>query len=204
MPKKVIAVDIDDVLSSQVDVLIEFSRERYGDSLSHEDFKKPGDYWSYFENLWSVDEIEGSRRFQEFKDEKYPLQQTVLDGTKKALDVLKENYELHIITSRGADYHEGTIEWVEEHVPGIFKSVHFVDLWSGSDQKITKGRICKDIGAGYLIDDNVEHCNFAAEVGVHALLFGEFGWNAGKDLHPLVTRVADWDGVLRYFDVQAD
>jgi 5'(3')-deoxyribonucleotidase len=200
MKREIIGIDIDDVLSSQVDILIEFSNNNYGTTLKHEDFKRPGEYWSYFENLWDVDKEEARRRYDEFLNNKYPLKQKVLKSTVEVINKLKKYYELHIVTSRGADYLDDTIEWLERHVPNVFKGVHFVDLWSNDNQKVTKAKICKDIGAGYLIDDNLEHCNLAAEVGVHALLFGEFGWNLDKKPHPLVVAVSNWQEVLDYFE----
>jgi hypothetical protein len=61
--------------------------------------------------------------------------------------------------------------------------------------------ICQEIGAGYLIDDNVEHCRLAAEAGVKALLFGEYGWNKHLPTPPGVERVKDWKDVTDYFNV---
>jgi 5'(3')-deoxyribonucleotidase len=200
MSREIIAVDLDDVISSQTNVLIKFSNERYHTQLTQEDFKKPGEYWGYYERLWGVSEEEGTRRFKEFLDERYPLRQLVLPVTVKAIQKLKLAYDLEVITSRSLDYQEDTIQWIKEHIPGLFLNVHFVDLWSEGSKRATKAKICQEIGAGYLIDDNAEHCNLAAEVGVKALLFGEFGWNTHQPLHPEVSRVADWQAVLEYFD----
>ncbi len=200
MSKGKIAVDIDDVLSPQVDVIIDFSNQRYGTALSHADFKAPGKYWGYYEQLWGVDAVEGARRFQVFLREKYPLRQKILTETKQIIQQLKASYDLEIVTSRTADYQQATIEWLDSQLPGIFNGVHFVDLWSGGSRKATKAKICQEIGAGYLVDDNAEHCNLAAEAGVRALLFGEFGWNMYQEIHPNVKRVADWQGVMDYFN----
>ena len=204
MSKPVIAVDIDDVLSSQVDVLIAFSNERYGTNLSHADFMIPGEYWGYYERVWGLGKDLGAERFQTFLREKYPLRQQIEEKAIRAITALKKSHRLDLVTSRGADYYEPTLEWLEKHAPGLFEGVHFVDLWAGeTGLKTTKAKICKEIGAGYLIDDNAEHCNLAAEAGVSALLFGEFGWNLHHKLHPRVVRIADWEEVLEYFDARS-
>lgn len=201
MSREVIAVDLDDVVSSQTDVFIDFSNERYNTQLTQDDFKEPGEYWGYYERLWDVDKEEADRRFNEFLNERYPLRQIVSPQTAEALRRLKEHYDLEIVTSRGQDYQEATIAWIQDHIPDVFRGVQFVDLWHTNTVKATKAAICREIGAGYLIDDNVDHCNLAAEAGLCALLFGDWGWNSHQKLHPGVTRVADWRAVLEYFHV---
>jgi hypothetical protein len=63
---------------------------------------------------------------------------------------------------------------------------------------MTKGQICKKLGASYLIDDNVGHCEKAIEEGVSAVLFGEYGWHG--DAPDKLVRCKDWPAVLEYFD----
>ncbi len=200
MIKEIIAVDIDDVLSPQALAVMAFSNARYGTHLTPEDFKKPGDYWGYYEQMWGVGDEEGARRFNEFKQEGLNLKQIVSEDTKQAVRRLAKKYRLEIVTSRSGEHSKETKAWLKSHIPDVFAGFHFVDLWDEPSGKATKAKICKEIGAGYLIDDNLEHCNIAAEAGVTPLLFGDFGWNAGKARHELVHPVEDWAEVLEYFD----
>ena len=199
MKREVIAVDIDDVVSSQVDALIQFSNETFGTKLTRDDFMAPGEYWSYYKMIWGLGEEEGSKRFQTFLEHKIPLKQSIDEQTVNALRELKKNYNLEVVTSRREEFKDGTIEWLAKAIPEVFNGVHFVYLWDEPNEQATKAKVCREIGAGYLIDDNAEHCNIAAEAGVHSLLFGTYGWNIYQDLHPNVTRVEDWQGVLNYF-----
>lgn len=200
---KTIAIDLDDVISSQTTVFIQFSNQNFGTTLTDEDFQRPGDYWGYYEKIWEVEHEEAGRRFKQFLDEQYPLRQVVEPEVLQALSLLERNFRLEIITARGLDFEAITLQWLKQQAPNIFADIHFVDLWSHKlGERATKGRICQLIGAGYLIDDNAEHCNLAAEVGIKGLLFGEFGWNKYSSLHPLVTRVSNWADVLEYFDVR--
>ncbi len=196
----IIAVDIDDVLSSQTDVIIAFSNSEYGTKLTREDLKRPGDYWGYYYNLWEVDKEEGAERFKKFLDEKYPLKQVIHKDTREVIRKLTQKFRLEIITSRKSNYQQVTLEWIEQHIPGVFDGVHFTDVWS-KGEGAKKAKVCLEIGAGYLIDDNAEHCNLAAKEGINALLFGDFGWNLTKQLHQNVTRVRDWGEVGKYFGV---
>lgn len=198
--RKVIAIDIDDVLSSQLEVLIDFSTEKIGRKFSKEDFMTPGDYWGYYINIWGLGRDEGYKLFNEFLDEHYPLKQVVKEDVKDALKILKNDYDLEIITSRGPGYEEITKKWLEEQIPNMFGGVHFVHDWDKDDLKATKAMICQEIGAEYLIDDNAEHCLLATGVGVNALLFGEYGWNIATEPNDKVKRVKSWLEVLGYFE----
>ncbi len=200
--KKIIAVDVDDVISSQIRPLMDFANEKYDAGLVSEDFMRPGEYWTYYETLLS-DDIEKARTiFNHYLRDGGPTKQLIDEDATKALQVLKKNYDLHIITSRGHDFREDTIKWISKELPNLFKGIHFVHLWDADDKKATKAMVCADIGAGYLIDDNAEHCNLAAEAGVNALLFGTFGWNIESEVHPNVKRLNNWNEVLEYFDGQ--
>lgn len=198
--KRIIAVDLDDVLSSQVDAMINFLAAAHDVHLNADDFKAPGNYWSYFENMPGIDPEKREQWFNEFLDAKTPYTQTISAEVVESLQRLKGmGYTLEIVTSRGKDWQKGTEEWLEKHQPNVFNNIHFVELWGTKSKKATKAEICQQIGAGYLIDDNVEHCNLAAESGVTALLFGEFGWNLYHEVHPKVQRVKDWAEVVEFF-----
>ncbi|MDZ7744349.1 MAG: hypothetical protein U5K77_01140 [Candidatus Saccharibacteria bacterium] len=199
--REIIAVDADEVLCSEVDAIIAFSKERIGLNLTYDDFKKPGDYWGYYERLWGDTGEDPYTLFKEFLTSSHKANQSILREDVAILEKLKSRYQLEIVTSRTAEFVDITNQMLGKYAADIFADVHFVSLWSDSDRKVTKAHICKEIGAGYLIDDSPEHCNLAAEVGVKALLFGDWGWSRGKELHPGVERVADWKEVAEYFGV---
>jgi len=80
--------------------------------------------------------------------------------------------------------------------------IHFAGIWDKiSDASIarTKGELCQELGADYIIDDQLKHCVGAAKLGLKALLFGNYLWNQNGSLPENVQRVDDWSGVLRYF-----
>lgn len=199
MSKPIIAIDVDDVLSSQVDAIITFSNERYGTQLTPDDFKKPGEYWGYFRQVWDIPPEESNQRFKVFLDEQHYTKQVIDPAAALAIAELKKTFSLQIVTSRFQDHVIPTEAWLLEHAPSVFDGLHFVHMWDRDGFKATKAHICREIGAGYLIDDSTEHCNLAAEAGVRALLFGEYGWNITEQLHSGVVRVKDWDAVLEYF-----
>src|SRR5262249_45034715 len=114
---------------------------------------------------------------------------------------LKNRYKLVIVTARPKRTVEATPEWIERNFPDIFSDIHFVPIWDPGPKK-TKAEICQEIGADYLIDDLVRHCNLAAEVGIKAILFNRITWKQPEKIHPEVIVVKNWEGILEYFDAE--
>lgn len=202
--KPVIAVDLDDVLGDENGAMRQFINQQYGFDHTIEDYTIEATYFGYWEQVWGVDSEEGSRRYEAFVASAYKRERLpVLPGAIKALNILEKKYQLVVITSRREDMVEYTHDWLTSHFPDMFSDVHFTHAWDEMTEKATKAKICDEIGASYLIDDNLEHCALAAGVGVEALLFGEYGWNKNRKLPQGVHRVADWKAVLEYFDARS-
>jgi 5'(3')-deoxyribonucleotidase len=201
MSKPIIAVDLDDVLGNENHAMMHFMNQHYGYTHTPEDYNVTGEYGPYWWKIWGVDEAEGLKRYEEFVAAKvaYEVVLEPLPGAIKVLSHLKKSYDLVIITSRPAPLLEVTERWLEEHYPKLFDGVHFVKLWA-EGKKVTKAEIGKALGARYLIDDSAEHCTFAQESGIQALLFGDYGWNRAVSLPAGVVRVGDWLAVQEYFD----
>jgi len=198
--RKIIAIDVDDVLGSQNEAMMRFANKKYGLKHTIEDYTVEGPYWGYWENVWGVTPEEGERRVQEYHDSggldtHEPLFQAI-----EAIKQLQKKFDLVVITARQDTYKEQTHAWLEKHFSAAFKDVHFLAIWNDGPKE-TKAEVCKRMGAAYLIDDNADHCRLASEVGVQALLFGVYGWNkAVNDLPSGVVRVKDWGEVLEYFE----
>jgi len=197
--KPVIAVDVDDVLGAENDAVRTFINEHYGHDHTPEDYLVEGEYWGYWESIWGVHPEEARERLEAFLASPAKDKLKLVEGAAAVIDMLKERFNLAIVTSRYGRQLETTRPWLEQHFPGIFSRVEFVAAWS-TDKKATKAIICKAIGAGYLIDDNPEHCNLAAEEGIMSLLFGDYGWNRNAKTHPAVVRVKNWQEVAEYFN----
>lgn len=196
MTRKSIAVDLDDVLAAHVEAFIEFSNANYGTHLTIEDYD---DHWN---DLWGVDRAEIDKRAAKFLIPGTVAEFVVKEEATAALRKLKQEYDLYIVTARGQHLIGTTTEWVEKHFKGLFKATHFVPIWDPHNQ-LTKGDICKQIGANYLIDDIAGHCNTAAASGVKAILFGDYAWNRQEAIVSGVIRCKNWDDVLAYLGVKA-
>lgn len=199
--RPVIAIDIDEVLSSQLEAMRLFINEHYGYNHSSEDYLVEADYWGYWETLWGVDEQEALRRERHFINSGGLQAMKPVIGSLDSISKLKKRYELVIVTSRRNEYADITHKWLDSHFPSVFAHVKFTSL-RGQQASLAKAKTSKEIGADYLIDDNLEHCIEAAKSGIKAILFGEYGWNRGREVPKEITKVKDWQEVLDYFERQ--
>ncbi len=199
--KPTIAVDIDEVISAQTENLIKFAQQKYGLDHSIDDFrgKKSGEYWKYWGIVWGVTEEKEAEIVDAYYKQGGLLSQKPVTGALEALKKLKAKYKLVVITARHDHLVDDTHHWLKIHFPKTFDGIEFAQMPTSTDRE-TKAAICQRIGADYLIDDYIHHCNLAAEAGVKALLFDDYGWNLDIKPHAGVVKVADWPAVLRYFN----
>jgi len=200
MSKPVIAVDIDDVLAAHAEAFIAYTNRKWGTNLKVED------YHEHWEDIWGVDLEEVERRSAEYhlthEYRAYKHRHEALPVLQK----LKKDYRLIVVTSRRREALQDTLDWLGEFFDGIFEDVHFGGFWDKiHDQSVhlTKLDICREIGASYLIDDQLKHCEAVAGAGMRAVLFGNYRWNQADKLPERVTRCNDWAAVGTYFARQS-
>ena len=197
MPKPIIAVDIDDVLVNEAEFIIAYSNKHWGHSLSLSDYTE---HWS---ELWQVEMEEVERRAKELHQPGIKSKYRLIEHAHKILSKLSREYELVILTSRRAAVKEESFEWVEQNFAGIFSQVRFTGFYDTLDKNrhmLTKGDVLVDMGATYLIDDQLKHCLGAAEAGINVVLFGEHKLPAETKLPSNVVRCANWQAVQEYFN----
>lgn len=199
MNKKTIAFDIDDVLAANAEGFAEFSNKRWGTHL------KPDDYSEHWSEMWNIDHKEMTKRRNVIIKEKLFTSYTFFDDAKDVLKELKKTYKLVIVSSRSNEIHKETLDWIESGFKDIFSEIHFAKIWDDPKMhelkklKMTKTEICQEIGADYLVDDQPKHCIAAAEAGITAVLFGNYGWNRNIKLAKNLVRAKNWQEVLDYF-----
>ena len=172
--KQTIAVDLDDVLSAGAQGFVDFSNKRWGTNLSVDDFTER---WA---EIWEVDLGEEKRRADDIYESRIIKHYAKLDKSKHVLDKLSEDYRLVVLTSRVKRMEADTLDWLDKHFGKIFEEVHFSGFYDNLTSKshlYTKAELSLEIGADYLIDDQLKHSFAAAEAGIEALLFGNYKWN---------------------------
>lgn len=201
MSRPKIAVDIDDVLADNATGFIQFSNAKWGTSL------KVSDYDEHWTQMWGVSDEETSRRRWEFFGSGAQRSYAKVDGAHDVLLALRKRFDLCIVTSRHSSTIDDTLDWVHKHYNGIFtdETIHFAGMWDTdamNNHLKTKADMITSIGANYLIDDQLKHCQAVAQAGHKAVLFGNYGWNQTDSLPAGVARCVDWSEVKKYFDGQ--
>jgi 5'(3')-deoxyribonucleotidase len=199
MSKKIIAVDIDDVLAAQAESLVAFSNEQWGTNLTVDDYDE---HWGA---MWQIehDLEETERRAYQYFDSGAFRQFRHHPEAKPVLKRLAKKYRLVVVTSRRRRMLKETTDWINQYFPGFFDEIHYAGIWDDTKEhrhNATKADLCKDLGVDYLIDDQLKHCLTAADQGITVLLFGNYKWNQADQIPENVTRVADWGAVERFFD----
>lgn len=196
--KQTIAIDIDDVLAVNVPSFIKYSNKKWGTNLSIDDYDE---YWG---KMWKVDDTEMRRRGDEYHGSGVFGTYDHYPEAKPVLERLAKKYKLVITTARQIVLQKETLEWIDQYFPGIFSEVHFAGMWdelTPESHLATKAELCQSIGADYLIDDQPKHCIGAADVGLQALVFGEYPWNKHLKESDKITRVRNWQDIAEYFGV---
>lgn len=94
-----------------------------------------------------------------------------LVGAQETLGELSSWCELMVVTSRQHVIQKATTEWICQHFPGVFSSIHFGNHFACEGISRKKSAICKEIGADVLIDDNPLYAIDCASNGVDVVLY---------------------------------
>ena len=195
--KPVIAVDVDDVLSLSADEFIRYTNKKWRTNLTIDDYTED---WA---KIWKIDNQQEAEK-QMHAYIKYTTHLVKRNQDAPAiLAKLSKRYKLVIVTARRVEYQEDTQLWLKNHYGKLFSEIHYARIWDEVTKdriKASKKEVLKEVGAQYLIDDQPKHCIAAAEAGIKALLFGDYGWNRETPLQPNMVRAKNWQEVLEYFE----
>ncbi|KAF9615693.1 hypothetical protein IFM89_026108 [Coptis chinensis] len=194
--KLVVAVDVDEVLGNFVSALNKFIADRY--SMNH----SVSEYHVYeFFKIWNCSRDEADIRVHEFFKTSYFKKGILpIPGSQSALLKLSKFCNLSIVTSRQNVIKDHTIEWIEDHYPGLFQEIHFGNHFALDGKSRPKSDICRSLGARVLIDDNPRYAIECANAGMRVLLFdyeNSYPWSktGSATVHPSVTKVHNWEEV---------
>lgn len=191
--KKIIAVDIDEVLADFIAYFVEYHNLTYQTS-----YTKDKIFSFHLHEVFEVSKDEITERMIKFSEERHNAKITLVPGAKEGIDeLLKKGYELHLVTSRPEAIKPQTEEWIKKHFPGKFTDLHhaFNPNIHPKGSKMKKWEICKEISAGLLIEDFLPNALGCAENGIKVLLM-DAPWNQVEDLPEGVVRVKSWKEII--------
>lgn len=194
---KLVAIDIDDVIANVLDLVREWANEQTGASLTREQYHTKDDYWRYFDTIWERHGLHHQLNFRMVLDS-WTNEQAhipVVAGAQKTIQALKKRYTLAFITSRPTYQRDATRRWLDTFIDPDIPLYIAHNPYSNLEER-SKGEICAEIGASYLIDDNIGNCQSAYQYGVEPLLFGWYGWNEDAPEH--LQRFISWKDIGEY------
>lgn len=187
--KKRIAVDCDEVLIETAPFIINEYNRLYGTTLTLQD------YYTRDLDRWDVkDDKTGIARVEAIAKTPEHLQLPPFQESITAIKKLAQHYELHVVTGRPNFLAAATQAILDQHFPGLFKSVEFTHFFS--EKARSKVDVCQALGADILIDDFLHHAESVARCGIQVLLFGDYPWNQTETLPQNIERVKDWSAVV--------
>lgn len=191
--KKIVAVDIDDVLVPHFGELARFASETFGIRLTVDEMFYAGTVNAIMRRT-GLDKEEIMSRIDAYliSDEFYI---DPLPGAVEVLTRLAKKYDLVIVTARPQPMKDLTIAWLEKHFPELFSQVRVVGHERWGLGAAPKGQAFQELGVSILIDDHPTHCRAAHDQGIRALRFGEYPWSDSETLPDGVEAVRNWEEV---------
>jgi uncharacterized HAD superfamily protein len=208
MKKPVIAVDIDDVLTHTAEAVIEFSNDKWGMSLTLDDYDED------WHKLWKIppdDEEEMHRRSKELRAAGVFFDEKLLPkaDAERVLHELQKHASVVAVTSRRRAIEAETRRWIEQHLGGVIQEIHFAGIFDEDNEKLTthsarivatKHDILSAVRPDYFIDDQLKHCEAALTLGINTIVFGYYMGNKDTDIERRgATRCVSWTEVEAYF-----
>jgi len=179
--RRVIAVDLDDVLCQTNQAVADWHNERYGTEMVLGDFH----YYHYWKNPYWGTPDETHDKIKEFYANWLMVPKVVPGALEGVQEIQKMGYELVIVTARHLEEESRSRLWLKSHFPDIFSDVictgQFMKDEDGKETygKLSKSEVCHRIGAKLLIDDSAENVLACASATppVTTILFGDYQWN---------------------------
>lgn len=198
MTKKIIAVDVDEVLFPFIPEFTKYFNAIHDTSISQNDFV------TYeFEKILGIPQDEVIKHMYGFTDAGHAGVEPLAEA-QSAIATLSQSYELIVVTARNPRQADATNEWLDKFFPGAFSRKHFVGYRPVMINPVTKASVCQAHGSFALIDDSMTNLRECSAAGLQGVLFGNYSWNEAVELPPGIIRCRDWSEVVTHFSDMAD
>jgi len=185
-----IGIDVDEVLAEQLKSLVEFYRDRTGVFVPKEKFHS-----YYWPDIWGISLEEAVKIDIDFKETDLFDNLEVVEGSVDAINILRYDHELVIITARPKRFKDKTLKWLDSNFGNLFSNIfHSCDFHVDNGDNKNKSDICEDLGVDILIEDSVNNSLDCAKRGLVVLLLDK-PWNQGVE-HKNIYRCFSWEDIL--------
>ncbi len=190
-----IGIDVDDVLAESLPGYLEAFRRRFGHEVRVEEAA-----WEIFRRYPEISATQMWGFFSELEASDFLGTRPVYPEAAEAVRSLAANgHRLYVVTGRLTQHREHTRRLLQR--AGLLELFEELVHRDGEATADYKPRMVRELKLDLLIEDELHVALAAAEVPIPVLLFDR-PWNRAE-LPPGITRVADWDHVLRVVAAQA-
>ncbi len=177
--KPSVGVDIDGCLAHSLPAFV-----KYCNQVSGQDHKPEAVALPELEKVYGWDEDEYLQFYRRY-GERIHAEAVPAEGAAEALESMRENYRIHVVTARLQRWEQVTREWLQRH--GMTHDrLHFTDLK-------TKEDVCAAHDIGVLVEDSPRHLKPVHEEGTAVVIFDN-PYNRHVDLRNS-RRVEKWSQV---------
>ena len=193
MKKPVLAVDFDDVVNNFNHAFLFYNRNVHGATQTYDDLHT----YDYCID-YAISEKEAHERIWHFCHTRHDSVKPIT-SVVEALRLLKQYYDIHMVTGRCESIAPVTHYWLEGRTPHIFDHTHFTNSFATKhpERRRSKVEVCREIGAVALVDDALHHVgDVAAQLNIPVFMLTR-PWN--KHETPTgVTRISDFDEAFEH------
>ena len=184
-----IAIDVDGVLANFIPSIADFHNYSYGTNLKKDDF-----FSLNLHKVWGGTREEDIKKVDEYGESVYLDRLKPVNKSIECINKLKEKNKLIIITSRPDKIYEKTKDWIDKYFSGAFLKIYFAYNYERMNPSPKKEDICFELGADFIIEDNLNHAIDCAEKGIKSILIDQ-PWNQSDELRKNIIRVKDWSEI---------
>lgn len=190
---KIIAVDIDEVLSETVDAVLEVNNHEINwMKITKEEVSSF--YFHEIErlNIWTEEDVKIFDKL--WLSEKRRDVKPVEWAIEKLNELKSEWYKFIIITARREEFREYTEKRVEQNYAWIFDEIVFTNHYMIN--AVPKSEICKQKWIEKMIEDNLDYAIDMANAGVKVYLMDR-PWNKqyNPEVHQGIIKVNGWNEI---------
>ncbi len=195
IPRKKIAIDIDDVLGDCVGGLIKYCQDIHNRTLARSAFVS-----YHFERVLGGPKEAALEVLRDYTNSSHFAHIEPLPGAKEGVADLQRTFALYCLTSRrqGDPHKQITLDWLARHFPDSFCEVCFgYNEYTQTGPTLTKAQICAQKGIDWIVEDSLENAlRFTAESATSIILI-DAPWNQSSERYDHIQRVKDWLEVVR-------
>lgn len=188
----IIAIDIDDVLADTLNHFIKYYNKLYKKNFKRDDF--------YVYHWWKVLGLSFDdfvKIFKRYAAEKNFEKFSPVRGAQAAVNKLKKDHHLIVVTGRENYLIKATEYWLDRYFPGVFQEIYYSNsMLEKRLEALSKTGACWQGGADLMIDDQFAFAKDCAASGLPTLLF-DSPWNNQADLPENMDRVRSWPEIIR-------